>query len=262
MAAAAILVVLTSVVTGFLGAALLSSYLYSRADAQLRDFGTIASRVLDRSHPPARRGGQQPSLPAQFLVEVVSAGGQVQRTETPLHDDGALRLSAAQLRDVGSPFTVPAHSWRVLVEPLSSGRHAVIAFSLDDLNSTVTRLEIADAVAGALAVAVLAGIGLPLVRASLTPLRRIEATAAAIAGGDLSRRIDHRSAGWAGSSRTCSCWPDSTPAAPWTGTLSTWSASRPRPSRRPASSAQAARSRSRLMIRSSSSRRILNGCAR
>ena len=37
----------------------------------------------------------------------------------------------------------------------------------------------------------LAGLGLPLVRASLTPLRGIESTAAAIAGGDLSRRIDH-----------------------------------------------------------------------
>jgi two-component system OmpR family sensor kinase len=37
----------------------------------------------------------------------------------------------------------------------------------------------------------LAGVGLPLVRASLAPLARIESTAAAIAGGDLSRRIDH-----------------------------------------------------------------------
>ena len=42
-------------------------------------------------------------------------------------------------------------------------------------------------------IAALAGIGLPLVRASLAPLSRIEATAAAIAGGDLSRRIDHPS---------------------------------------------------------------------
>jgi len=40
---------------------------------------------------------------------------------------------------------------------------------------------------------VLAGVGLPLVRASLAPLGRIEATAAAIARGDLSRRIDHPS---------------------------------------------------------------------
>ena len=81
------------------------------------------------------------------------------------------------------------------MEPLSGGRHAIIASSLDDLNNSVTRLEIADALAGAIAIAVLAGIGLPLVHASLAPLSRIEATAAAIAGGDLSRRIDHPSRG-------------------------------------------------------------------
>ena len=131
---------------------------------------------------------------------MVSASGQIQRAETPLGDADGPRLSAAQLRDEGSPFTAvaagaSAHSWRVLVEPLSGGQHAIIAFSLDDLNNTVTRLEIADALAGAVAIAVLAGIGLPLVRASLAPLSRIEATAAAIASGDLSRRIDHPSSG-------------------------------------------------------------------
>jgi two-component system OmpR family sensor kinase len=200
MAAAAILVALTSLVTGFFGTALLRSYLYSRADAQLRHFAAVASRVLERSDPPVRPSGPQQTLPTQFLVEVVSADGHVQRAETPLDDAGGPRLSAAQLRDEGSPFTAPtagtsAHSWRVLVKPLSGGRHAVIAFSLDNLNSTVTHLEIADALAGAIAIAVLAGIGLPLVRTSLAPLSRIEATAAAIADGDLSRRIDHPSRG-------------------------------------------------------------------
>ena len=196
MAAAAILVALTSVVTGLLGTTLLRSYLYSRADAQLRDFAAIASHVLERPHPPGGPGGPRQTLPTQFLVEVVSADGQVQRTGAPPHDNGGPRLSAAQLRDVRSPFTASAgHAWRVLVEPLPAGRHAVIAFSLDDINSTVTRLEIADALAGVVAIAVLAGVGLPLVRASLAPLRGIEATAAAIAGGDLSRRIDHPSRG-------------------------------------------------------------------
>jgi two-component system, OmpR family, sensor kinase len=194
MAAAAILVALTSLVTGFLGTALLRSYLYGRVDVQLRDFAAVASRVLERSHQFAPPSGQ--TLPAQFLVEVVSPGGQIQRAETPLNDADGPRLSASQLRDLGSPFTAPSagapgHSWRVLVEPLSSGRHAVIAFSLDSLGSTVTHLEIADALAGAIAIVVLAGVGLPLVRASLAPLARIEATAAAIAGGDLSQRIDH-----------------------------------------------------------------------
>ena len=200
MATAAILVALTSLVTGFLGTALLRSYLYSRADAQLRDFATVASRVLERSHLPVRQSAQPQTLPTQFLVEVVSADGQAQHAETSQQDADAPRLSAAQLKDERSPFTVPAagtptHSWRVLVKPLSGGRHAIIAFSLDNLNSTVTGLEIADALAGAIAIAVLAGIGLPLVRVSLAPLSRIEATAAAIAGGDLSRRIDHPSRG-------------------------------------------------------------------
>jgi signal transduction histidine kinase len=200
MAAAAVLVALTSLLTGLLGTALLRSYLYSRADAQLRDFAAVASRVLERSDVPVRPSGQQQPLPSQFLVEVVTADGKIQTAETPLDDADSLRLSAAQLRDEGNPFTVPTagapgHSWRVLVRPLSGGRHAVIAFSLDDLNDTVTRLEIADAVAGAIAIAVLGGIGLPLVRASLAPLGRIEATATAIADGDLSRRIDHPSSG-------------------------------------------------------------------
>ncbi len=198
MAAAAILVALTCLITGFVGTALLRSYLYSRADAQLRDCAAVASRVLERSHLPVRHGGHRQTLPSQFLVEVLSADGRVQRAETPLRDAGGPRLSAAQLRHGRIPFTAPAsdaaaHSWRVLVKPLSGGRHAIIAFSLDNLNSTVTRLEVADALAGAIAIAVLAGIGLPLVRASLAPLARIETTAAAIAGGDLSRRIDHPS---------------------------------------------------------------------
>ena len=119
MAIAAILVALTSLVTGFLGTALLRSYLYDRADTQLRDFGAVASRVLERSHPPVRQSAQQQTLPTQFLVEVVSADGQVQRAGTSLQDADAPRLSAAQLRDEGSPFTarrparrrIPGVSW-------------------------------------------------------------------------------------------------------------------------------------------------------
>jgi signal transduction histidine kinase len=192
MAAAAVLVALTSLVTGLLGTALLSTYLYSKADTQLRDFAVVASRVLERSRVSQHEQG----LPAQFLVEVVAADGQIQVEERPLHDTGSLQLSAAQLADTGKVYTdASAGSWRVLVQPLSDGRRAVFAYTLDDLNSTVTRLEILDAIAGAIAVAVLAIIGLPLVRASLKPLGRIEATAAAIAGGDLSRRIDQRSRG-------------------------------------------------------------------
>ena len=197
MAAAALLIALTSLVTGLLGATLLRSYLLDRSDTQLRSFAAVAGRVFSRPHAPPRQAGQQQALPTQFLIEVVSADGKAELAGGPLHDADGPKLTTAQLRDQGTPFTAPAagssgHSWRVLVQPLSGGRYQVTAYSLDDLDSTVTRLEVADALAGGIAVALLAGIGLPLIRASLAPLARIEATAAAIASGDLSRRIDHQ----------------------------------------------------------------------
>jgi two-component system, OmpR family, sensor kinase len=78
----------------------------------------------------------------------------------------------------------------VLVRAVGGGQHVVVAYSLDAANSTVARLEAADAAAAAMAIVILAAIGLPLIRVSLSPLARIEDTAEAIAAGDLSRRID------------------------------------------------------------------------
>ena len=196
MAAAALLVVLTSVVTAVLGTTLVRSYLLSRSDTQLRDFATVASQIVERQQLQPGDSSRPEALPTQFLVEVISASGQISAAGGPLGAADGPRLSAAQLSNTGTPFTAASAgtaggSWRVLVQRQPSGGHLVIAYSLDGLDSTVTRLEAADALAGAVAVVLLAGIGLPLVRASLAPLARIEATAAAIAGGDLSRRIDH-----------------------------------------------------------------------
>jgi two-component system, OmpR family, sensor kinase len=197
MAAAAILVAITSLATGVLGTTLLRDYLLKRVDTQLQDFAAIATRILVRSPEGVPHGGVRQGLPTQFLLEVVSPDGRIQVEGDPLAPATALRLSAAQLADNAVPFTVQAgsaaHSWRVIVKSLPGGRRAVIAVSLNDLSSTVTRLEVADALAGIVAVALLAGIGVPLVRTSLGPLRRIETTAAAIAAGDLSQRIGHPS---------------------------------------------------------------------
>jgi two-component system, OmpR family, sensor kinase len=195
MAAAALLVAVTSLVTGILGTTLLRDYLISRSDSQLRTFATVARRIADRPdlRPP---GNGQQQLPTQFLVEVINPGGNARVVAGPLHAVTAPRLTVAELNELGTPFTVLAASpqgqpWRVLVQQIPSGGREVVGYSLHDLDNTVSRLEVADALAGAVAVVLLAGIGLPLVRASLAPLRRIQETAAAIAAGDLSRRIDH-----------------------------------------------------------------------
>ena len=194
MAAAAILVTVTSAVMGLLGTTLLRGYLINRIDTQLHNFGGAVSRIL--SHPPPRLWPRpnRPQLPTSFLLEGVDAGGQVHVTPGSVHGTSPPRLTPAELHGPSSPFTAAGgsgHLWRVLVRPLPGGAHAVIAISLDDVESTVGQLEIADAVAGAAAVALLACVGFALIRASLAPLTKIGDTAAAIAAGDLSRRIAH-----------------------------------------------------------------------
>jgi two-component system OmpR family sensor kinase len=199
MVAAAMLVTVTSVVMGALGTTVLRGYLFDRADTQLLTFASVVSRVTGRPPPKLVRGGPA-QLPSLFLVEGISAGGQVQVLRGSVRGVSPPKLSAARLHGPATrPFTTvaagdPGHSWRVLVRPLANGRHVVIAYSLDALNSTVTRLEIADAAAGAVAIVLLAAIGLPLVRVSLAPLAWIEDAAGAIAAGDLSRRIDRAAA--------------------------------------------------------------------
>jgi len=193
MAAAAVLVAVTSVLMGLLGTVLLRGYLFGRVDAQLRTYSSFISRVVSRPPPPDPRGGPW-RLPTDFLVEVIDPDGQVYVAPGSRYGIAPPVVSAARLHGPDTPFTAPAaggsgHSWRVVVRAEPGGWYVVTAVSLDDVQSTVGRLETADAVAGAAAIALLACIGFPLVRASLAPLSRIEDTASAIAAGELSRRI-------------------------------------------------------------------------
>jgi two-component system OmpR family response regulator len=191
-AAATVLVMVTLTVTGALGTIMLRSYLLGRVDAQLRAFASGPRPARLPAHLP--RGGP-PQPPSLFLVEQIGADGRVQTISGSVHGAAPLETSAARLRDPGGPFTAaaagdPGHWWRVVVRAPGGGRHVVIAYSLDALNSTVGRLEAADAAAGTIAILILAAIGFPVIRLSLNPLARIEDAAEAIAGGDLSRRID------------------------------------------------------------------------
>jgi hypothetical protein len=107
MAAATLLVALTSLVTGFLGITLLRSYLLDRSDTQLGNFATVVARTVSRPHAPPGPGGQQQALPAQFLARVIGADGKTELVGGPLQDAGGPSLSSAQLRDSGTPFTGP-----------------------------------------------------------------------------------------------------------------------------------------------------------
>jgi two-component system OmpR family sensor kinase len=79
--------------------------------------------------------------------------------------------------------------------PAPPNERLAIAISLSDVNSTLTRLAILELVVGLAVLAAIAALAYGLVRRELAPLRRIEDTAAAIAGGDLSQRVEQADPG-------------------------------------------------------------------
>ena len=99
--------------------------------------------------------------------------------------------------NAGEAVTVPATGgdgrWRVAVQPLRDGSGSVVvAASLDGVDGTIRQLRLIDLVVSVVVLAVLAGVGVVIVRASLRPLVEIEQTARAIAAGDLTRRVPDR----------------------------------------------------------------------
>ena len=94
-----------------------------------------------------------------------------------------------------SYFTVPARkgdsSFRVRasIDPRHPQRVLLVAASLHEVGGTLHRLFLIELLATLAVLGAIGGVGLWAVRIGLRPLREIETTAAAIAAGDLSRRV-------------------------------------------------------------------------
>jgi len=93
-------------------------------------------------------------------------------------------------------FTVPAvtgddrYRVRASIEANQPNAILVVATSLRDVDGTLHRLLFIELLVTGLVLAGIVAVGLWVVRLSLRPLDAIGATAAAIAGGELSRRIE------------------------------------------------------------------------
>ncbi|MGB2953375.1 MAG: HAMP domain-containing protein, partial [Gaiellaceae bacterium] len=83
--------------------------------------------------------------------------------------------------------------YRARIEPVPGyrGYFLIVAAPLSDVHDTLHRLVVIEVLASLGVLLGIVGLGLWLVRVGLAPLRRIEETAGAIAGGDLSRRIEN-----------------------------------------------------------------------
>ena len=113
-------------------------------------------------------------------------------------------LAALSGRRTGALFTVGSvggsTQWRVMVIPLyvkgtsQLGASFAMATPLTEVNATVARLRFVITIVIVSVTASVALLGYAAIRRSFRPLVEVEETAAAIAAGDLSRRIPERPA--------------------------------------------------------------------
>ncbi|MCM0678271.1 HAMP domain-containing histidine kinase [Micromonospora phytophila] len=172
----------------------LRSYLIGQVDGDLRLAERTITRVVDllQQGRPAEFG-----LPSDFVVLAVVDGQPKAGYFNPdlrpedLPTWPGTEEGFADL--VGKPFTVSSrdgHSrWRMLYSELPAGQLAAVGQHLTDVDLAVKRLVWIDVLAGTAVLILLASVGAAIVRTSLKPLVEIERTAAAIAGGDLTRRV-------------------------------------------------------------------------
>lgn len=184
--------------------------LMKRADGQLRTTGLLMAQLppsLAATLALTTDGAAEPG--ADLLGDLYPArvlpDGHTERiggTDAPAGAAPATprlpKLDATALRERRlKPFTTGGTSgdaagdgdWRVLVLPTADGGDMVLAGSLDNVNATVEDVRGNSVALGSALLIALALVALVAIRAGLRPLHRIEETAAAIAGGDLSRRV-------------------------------------------------------------------------
>jgi two-component system OmpR family sensor kinase len=199
-------------VAGVTTATLLQRYLVGRVDAQLEtEAFNLANRQLDALQRNGCNQGGTSLLPSDYTVifRITEGTGQ-DATETvqdcgrsvTYEQSGEPKLASLTATEAlalgGEPFTVPStrsdSSWRVVAYPLLGlgGVYTgtvTVGLPLGDIQQTVERIVLLLVSSGAAIIVIGALAGGWAVRRSLRPLREIEVTAAAIAAGDMTRRV-------------------------------------------------------------------------
>jgi two-component system OmpR family sensor kinase len=186
----------------------LRGYLVNRVDLQLEQQTTPPSATALAysclGADPGRFRGFG-SFASDTQLSLLSATGQPSPcpagspagtpADAPAPKVGALTTAEVDARG-GHPFTVGSTrgsgQWRVVLIPFTDGTTVgtlVVAVSMADVDSAVSRLVVTDLVVSVSVLVLLAGLAYLVVRRTLRPLVAVEQTAEAIAAGDLTRRV-------------------------------------------------------------------------
>ena len=197
----------------------LRSFLLDRTDSSLEAAHQSVESALFHQHGGpgdgnADHGPSTPDLsplttaaPGEY-VELRRLDGTVVRTSSTPRFPGGTRApppvlpshitlpAATSQGDRVSYFTVAAKSGgeryrvRASIEPQTKNYVLIVAQSLNDVDSTLHRLLLIALLVTTLVLAGIALLGLWVVRLGLKPLEAIGATAAEIAAGDLTKRVE------------------------------------------------------------------------
>jgi two-component system OmpR family sensor kinase len=194
------LVTISLVATGFVATSMLRDYLIEQQDQQLR----AAAADLERNPGAVLRACAMANLritgstylaclePGPDGVDSVVVVQGPHGPESTLPDVTDIDVAGAEHADEGPQTLRSADgstSWRVIVGRVNDGSLLVVGTDLAGDRAVLGRLIAIEVVVGLLVLGVLGVAGYVLVRNSLRPLVAVEATAQAIAAGDLSRRV-------------------------------------------------------------------------
>nr|WP_283254032.1 HAMP domain-containing sensor histidine kinase [Rhodococcus sp. USK13] len=170
----------------------LENSLTSRIDHQLREAaqGWAKPRELRPLPPPGEPNPGRP--PSPFYVRTVSPDGTVL---FQINDETSAPAIPAD--PSSGPMTVGSTDgsdvrWRVLTTTTASGTQTTVAVTLTENDDTVNQLVVLQLGIGTVVLIALGVVAYFVVRRSLRPLGEVEETAAAIAAGDLHRRVPAR----------------------------------------------------------------------
>jgi two-component system, OmpR family, sensor kinase len=179
-------------VSGIAVTEILRHSLIKRVDQTLEE----ASRgwaQAPRALLPVRRGPTLDRPPSNFYVRYTTVDGHPTTVVNDSNAEPALQGNG----DVGpEPITVGSVKggvpWRVMSTRAPTGRLVTVAYDMSGVEQTVRSLVLLQFGIGGAVLLVLGLAGSWVVHRSLRPLTEVEQTAAAIAAGELDRRVPER----------------------------------------------------------------------
>ena len=195
-----VLVMVALALTAGVTAVLMRRDLVAAVDKDLqRAWPTVARQALDTLRTQSRS-----RLPTGYAVVFYPTDGsravEIDPTGAQLRPDvpDTLPLDSPHVR-TDRPFTIGSRegdtAWRAVGGRLTDDSATfLVAVPLEPVDRTVRKLVLVELLIGLAVLAACAAAGWYAVQRAFRPLRQIEDTAAAIADGDLSRRIPTRTA--------------------------------------------------------------------